>query len=362
MARVLRLSVIAICLFSIGAHAWFAVVAGSASQSHDFACLYYGSHVALDTTLSNNIMYEEARIAELYPRYMERSPFVYNYSVLAAYVLAPLMLLPFPLARLAWGVINLLAYLTAVWWWLARTKNSSDLLWVGLLIALIWTPLIHNQDWLQSNPLVLLIVAAGIVLAHDRHPWAAGLLFGLGASIKLLPLVVAGVLIFKNWRTIFAACSVVGLALVLPGGWAWVEQLLTYEHQNINPLRIALGSGPFAGVVVVVVLTTAFFAYRCRSKPVLALAAVALPAGLIVSPVVAGYYLVLLIPAFLFVLAVRDRLAIWQEILVWLSWGSINIAVAVGHNYMGAVVVLWLTCLSVLARLNTPRLSRTATC
>ncbi len=128
-----------------------------------------------------------------------------------------------PLSRLswegfsrAWGWILLLSSMGVGLLIPSPTPRSGEdrrlVLGAGLLLAALFLPTTESARLGQINALLAVLCAGALVLAARRRGVLAGLLLGLGASLKLVPVLLAGPLLLgRRWKVPLG-----GLLLGLP--------------------------------------------------------------------------------------------------------------------------------------------------
>lgn len=158
-----------------------------------------------------------------------------------AWLMAPLALMPVPMAYLIWTLLNLAAFLAVGWLVCPGSRLTKATL---ILLALALWP-IHYQFWLGQwvvTTLALLGVAWWLL---DRKRWlAAGIFIALAVCAKPQDawLVPVALLVSGRWRPVIA-CAVAGLTL----GVASVASLgPSGVHAWFDSLQIAR-TNPFMG-------------------------------------------------------------------------------------------------------------------
>jgi alpha-1,2-mannosyltransferase len=135
-------------------------------------------------------------------------------------VTAPLALLPYAAARLAWVATTAAAYAATI---RGIDRGRGALL---LVLALAYTGASQNLLWTQTGFLSAALLGGGALLV-DPRPWLAGILFGALVYKPQLGLLLPFALIAgRHWRTLSAAASTVlvltGLTLACFGTEIWV--------------------------------------------------------------------------------------------------------------------------------------------
>ena len=140
------------------------------------------------------------------------------YPPFAALVVSPLAALSDRAATSLWLVLELLCTIAAAVI-LARTALPKT--WprveLGLLAALTFAPATYNYWHGQINPLILLLlVLAYQAYVHDREIMC-GVCVGLGAGIKLAPIVLVLLLLRRHWWKGATAALATGAFTALVG-------------------------------------------------------------------------------------------------------------------------------------------------
>ena len=251
-----------------------------------------------------------------------------------AWVTIPLTPLGAAGAFYAWRLLSLLAPVAA--WWIAAPGHGLNR-WLWLLAAVAWYPVLYGLAFGQPALVVLLTVAATLTLIESGRPIAAGVVLGVGMSLKpqlvlALPLVL---LAAGRWRVVAAWAISIGILaaasiLMLGGDGLSDYRSLLAEAQTLVNNRYftpayVLGPGVLSYVAeAVVLIVAAAAAYAQRREPsdrIFALALVASALG-------ATYwhlqdFTILLGAAWLFW---RSDPPIWQR--AWLAAVALTIELA----------------------------------
>jgi hypothetical protein len=192
----------------------------------------------------------------------------------------------------AWTLLSLVALVAA--WWIAA-PGAGLKRWLWLLGALAWYPLLYGLAFGQPALVVLLTVAATWKLLESGRPYPAGIVLGVGMSLKpqlvlALPLVL---LATGRWRAAAAWALSIGvlaaasLLMLGAGGLSDYRSLLAEAQTLVNnryftPAYI-LGPGVLSyiaeAVVLIVAAGAAYAQRRAPSDRVFALALVASALG-----------------------------------------------------------------------------------
>ena len=159
------------------------------------------------------------------------------YSPVVAIAAAPLHMIPFEAARLAWLAVNVgcLVYLVRRW----------------ALAALVFLPVALELYWGNIDLLIAAVIVAGF-----RYPaaWAFALLTKVTPAVGLLWFVIRG-----EWRSLAAAMGTTAVLSVLsflvePSWWtAWIEVLFrsTSTPQTATLLDVPIGFRMVAAMLLV---------------------------------------------------------------------------------------------------------------
>ena len=229
---------------------------------------------------------------------------------------------------LAWLLFFGLFALPAVMW---RSNDLHTLVWFGLLF-LSPTFLLFGLGEVHLDILVGLSILGGFLAARRNHYVAAGVILGLGITIKFLPVVALVYLALQpdsnssQRRQQFTQLLIPALLLVALAYLPWLGSDLLGNLPNFAAVwranaglfeivRLVLPSDPARWLMLGMGLATAAFIWmRWRKQPAVA-TALTLLAFLLFSPVVHAWYL---LPA-----ALLLPLAPLRSTLAWLATMSV---------------------------------------
>lgn len=264
----------------------------------DFPAFYRAAKVIHDSDVPDTSVYE---VDSKTNKYNIPEAFVhYRFSVLIAYLMSPLALLPYNAAKALMIAINFLAYGFSMAIILYLKKATGRWFIYPLALSFIWMPFIHDIRFVQVNSCLLFLVTLSVLFAVKNRPFIGGSILGLAALFKVFPIAIAMVLGIKNWRIIVSCAVTFGLALLFPGTKEWfssfaytpfLDKLYSVIYLALKEYSIVL----YGVYVSIIGGLTALTAYHCRDRDYLSLTALAIPATLLTMPVIEYFHLVLLI-------------------------------------------------------------------
>jgi len=326
---------------------YFSLQAANNSPTRDFAAFYYGSKVVLDSSLPNSSAYDGDLIPSLYSKYeIPIEPLEYLYSIPVAYLLSPITLFSYTSAKIVWSILSLVIYLLSVililrWRWVSGAQFN-----VLLSVSLIWIPIYLNQFWLQSNSLILFLIVIALLAASKQRHYLSGSVLALAALFKLFPLAIAMVLGLKNWRIIVGFVVVFGLSMLIPGSTDWFTRIAEVHHPNYTTTYRLLDDNWVYVYVIVIAGITALVTWLKRDADYAMLAAIAIPAALLTSPVVGGYYLVIAIFSYVYLFTVERPK--WLVAFLVASLCLTDFIAIIYDQYTIGLLVLWVVTLAYL--------------
>jgi hypothetical protein len=335
--------IVFICFVSVH----FALLPIVENSMSDFSAFYYAAHIVLDPSVPNETLYDIDAFYALHPRYgAEEKPMPYIYSIPAAYLFSPLAILPFKEAKIVMNCISLVLYLSSVIIILYLGKAPARWFINGLAVSLAWLPFFENQHYLNTNALLLFLIALAVMAAVKERPVLSGFLLGIASLVKLFPIALALAMGLKN-RRIFIACIIpFAVLIVLSGSIKWFSAM-----SRIKPIYTAafqwLGPPYFILYVFIILGITSYILYRGRSVEHPLLVSFAIPAVFLIMPVVEYHHLTLLIFPFAYLLAKVDRLD--RRLLAVLFFAIILVIVAYFFNALAVLsVFLFWVCLAII--------------
>jgi hypothetical protein len=172
---------------------------------------------------------------------------------LFAWIIAPLTVLPLPIAYGLWSVLSLGAF---IWSWFITAPHTGMAKLALLLGGLAMWPVVDALYYGQPSLLIIALVAAAWWLCSRERPGAAGVVLALATALKpqvvfVLPfaLLVAGrTRLFVTWA---AGCALLAILFALTLGQTGIERwwhaliyLQSDPHHSYFTLAYLLGAGP----------------------------------------------------------------------------------------------------------------------
>ena len=177
---------------------------------------------------------------DLYATYPDEHRDRFKYSPAFAFLFIPLAYAPWGPALLIWQLGNAMALFYALTRLLKR--RSAD-----LAIAIVFLEVWRSMQNVQSNALVAATIILAFVAFEERKSVQGAVWIGVGAAIKIFP-VLGGVFALPTrhrWRAAAAASAVLGAVLLLPllvtsppmlwaqyRSWLTVEQVDAAAHMD----------------------------------------------------------------------------------------------------------------------------------
>jgi hypothetical protein len=317
------------------------------SVTRDFAAFYCAGSIVIDSSLRDVSVYDPVAMEKAAIGLgLDVKPEKYLYSIPIAYLFSPLTLLSYDDAKLAFLIISFILYFTAIVIILKTMLPIKKWFSFFAIVPWIWLPFLINQQWIQSNSLLLLWIALGVYLAMQRKDLSAGFMFGIAILMKVFPIILVLLIGIKNWRIFAASLATASLFFVFPGSFRWIEVLMYTNHPNSSPIvHISNALGPFWRLAFqgAIFGLSAVLVYRFKRRDYLLISAFGVISSLLISPVVGAYYYTLLILCFVYLYSAREKLPIWMKligIISFLIFGFTNNYYTL--NFI-ALLLLWFT-------------------
>ena len=306
--------------------------------------------------------------------------FGFTYPPYVALVIAPLAVLPLPVATTLWlliGQASLLAACRLLTWFPGTTPGPSNpaarhFRWL-VLLAILWPPALANLLFGQFAVLVLFLLVAVRSLLLQGRPLLAGVCLA-AAIVKpqlvvlALPLLLIAAWERPGWRRLWLGC-LGGVALLLAAGFAiapdwlaaWGQEAVTYARvaAPVSTVGLLLRLTPttdwtwlvtllLQAAVVALVAGHALRLVRQRSGGTLPeVAGLVAPAiiatSLAIPPLYEWNSVLLLVPLAETLFTIRQRLALtqrpfWPVIIVLLLLSAATAPLALAYPNQSRVV------------------------
>jgi hypothetical protein len=305
--------------FGIVVVAFAASIFVSALLSHkiynsDFPVYYFVASTILDPQASPEDVYRYPEDTENKYSIPERKDVRdrFLYSLLAAYLLAPLGWFPYYAAKAVMIFVNIAAYLCAVVVILKLGNVSNRWVVWGAGISCLWLPFLSTLMGGQINGLILLLVAVAVLAATRGHPYLCGALFALAALFKLFPLAIALVLGIRNRRILIGFSVLFGASFLIPGASEWISRIIEFLKENeevqlpvyvwlktMNPLLVLIIPILIAGMTALVTVLS-----KDTDYPMLA--SFAIPAIFLSMPRLGYYHLTVLVFSYCYLFSRKE--------------------------------------------------------
>ena len=314
------------------------------STEPDFSAFYYAAMVVLDSDIPITEIYNPKPSQQLADKYEINQPVKpYIYSIMVAYILTPLTLFSYQTAKVVWNLLNIAMYVIAIVIPLRLGRASGGYFYLLLILGLIFAPFLRNQYWMQTSVFVFLLVSWSIYLMTKGRIYISGIILGLATLIKVYPIAVAMVLLFKNWRITLTTLTIISVSFLIPGSLNWIEAIPNVG-KYYSEGYILLGPNLFVAFVTFVILTTALMAYRFRDLDYPELACLAIPAGIIILPVIEYHFLTVLMFPMLYILSLHKDDLLWLKIAILVSIAIISMWLKFpGTLVLWCAISLWVT-------------------
>jgi len=278
----------------------------------DFPVYYFVASTILDPHASNEDVY-------LYPEDTENKYAIperkdvrdrFLYSVLAAYLLAPLGWFPYYTAKAVMIFVNIAAYLCAVVV-ILRLGNVSDR-WVvwGAGISCLWLPFLSTLMGGQINGLILLLIAVAVLAATRGYPYLCGALFAIASLFKLFPLAIVMVLGLRNRRILVGFAVLFGASFLIPGATEWISRIINFLKEDVKIPAYALleTMHPLLVLIIPILIAvmTALVTVLSKDTDYPMLASFAIPAAFLSMPRLGYYHLTALVFSYCYMFTLKD--------------------------------------------------------
>jgi hypothetical protein len=321
--------VLLVCFF-------FSVFLSRYTYDTDFPAFYY----AASTILDRNTPYISVYDIDTDNRYsipevtdFHTPPFIY--SIPAAFIIAPLGLMPYFEAKAAMIFINIMMYLAAITIILKMGGVSGRWFTYPLALLCLWWPFIQTLRHGQVNGILLFLIALAVLAATKNHPILCGIFLAMASLFKLFPIAIAMVLGIKNWR-VFTSCIVAfAVSFIIPGSLEWFQGIKNIYGGNYAPIFLWLkqfGLVWYWVYAAIIAGFSAFIVYRAKSVDYPLFASFAIPTALLTMPIIQYNHLTLLAFSYSHIIVTTKRYRylmltaiIFSFILINISWFFFNL-------------------------------------
>ncbi len=316
--------------------ACFSLFTARTSFNSDFPVFYAAAKKILEPQTPNSSVYDVSRLSSYKAPETCSKEKTFIYSVAAAYLLAPLALMPYFTAKATMIFINIVLYLASIALILRFKEASGRQFTYPLFLGWLWFPFVQGIRGGQVNAVILfLIILAAYSAAKERIVFS-GLLLAAAALFKLFPLAIAMALGVKNWR-ISAYCALFFvISLLIPGSLRWFAAIgHIYKADSMFTYSLLEGGSfalPAALYIAAVTGFTAAILYRYRYTDYLLLVAFTIPAAFLLMPIVEYHHLTLLIFSYVCLLPPSNKESRWLLRIALLSFIIIDASLLVSRQ------------------------------
>lgn len=257
----------------------------------DFPVYYHTAKTILDPSSHNAEVYALGASTK-YSIPEDLKPIAFIYSMAAAYLMAPLALLPYYIAKAFMIFLNCMAYLGAIAITLRINGTSGRFFFYPLALSFLWIPFLQDLRSGQIDGPLLLLVACAVFWAAQNRPALSGTFLGIASLFKLFPLAIAMVLGLRNWRILVACILIFSTTFLIPGSFDWFSALGNI-NKNYSPIYMCLtryGKSWFYLYAMMIAGITALVSHRCKCENHAILVSLAIPAVLLIMPIIEYYH------------------------------------------------------------------------
>ncbi|NLN49990.1 MAG: DUF2029 domain-containing protein [Clostridiales bacterium] len=310
----------------------------------DFSAFYYAASVILDPDISITEVYNPNPSQQLVEKYGINQPVKpYIYSIAVAYILTPLTLFSYQTAKVVWNLLNIAMYVVAILIPLRLGRASGIYALLLVCLGLVFAPFLRNQFWMQTSVFVFLLVSCAVYLMTKGRFYMSGILLGVATLFKIYPIAVAMVFLFKNWRIPLTTLIVILGSFLIPGSLNWIQAMYNVGRYYSEGY-VLLGPSLFVVFVAIVIFATALIAFRFRELDYQTLATLAIPAGIIILPVIEFHFLTVLMFPIIYLLSLYKDDLLLLKIIVLVSIALISAWL----KFPGSLVLWCAICLWVI--------------
>ena len=291
---------------------YFSVFLSHYTYNTDFAQYYSIANKILDSNIPNISIYD-IDTANKYSIPEATEIHGFPYSMIAAYMMSPLALIPYFKAKSLMIFINILMYLASIAIALKLGRASGRWFVYPLALLCLWPPFIENMRQGQINAILLFLIAVAVFAATKNRPALCGIFLAIAALFKVFPVAIAMVIGIKNWR-IFASCFVAFvISFFIPGSLKWFEAInnnLTRFDFLYNPIYLWLQQfGPvwFWLYASAIGSCTAIVAFRTKDANYPILISFAIHAVFLTMPILEYAHFTLLAFPYAYIIVSAER-------------------------------------------------------
>jgi len=276
-------------------------------EETDFPVFYCAAKIALDPATPISKVYDTSvlmgcKVPEALNQ-EQKQGLHFIYSIPAAYILAPIALLPYFYAKTLIIILDILCYLATI---PQLIKSISHKIYLAnsflySLLACLWLPFQFDIRFAQINSILFLLIAIATVKAK-KTPFLAGFLLGVATLFKLYPLGIALLIGIKNWRVAAMCLFTVFVSLTFTDSEIWFTEISNISRVEITPIYLLIKFNFFLYIVYACVIAgiTALLVYIGAFEDTF-ITGLSITALFIIMPIVEYYHLVLLIIPILFI-------------------------------------------------------------
>lgn len=314
-----NITVFTIFILVISINIFVAAKAAVLNPRSDISAFYYAANVVLDSGITNEKVYDVDVMRSISANYgIHHYPMPFVYSVASAFIMSPIVLLPYRIAGLVFNLVNIPLFMCAIAIVMLLGRISKLYLFGSLAVLSLWMPFLYSQYWLQSNALMIFLIALAVLAAARGRPLTSGILIAIASLFKLYPLAFAACLGIKNWR-ILAACLAIFIAsFLIPGSTEWFAAIRNIHPYGSSPIQTPVfaclnhaGSVWYIIYALIIIAITALISYQNRNADYPLLMSFVIPAAFLVNPYIDYHHLTMLALSYAYILARREIFPRW---------------------------------------------------
>jgi hypothetical protein len=286
----------------------------------------------------------------------------FAYPLYVVFILAPMVLVPFPVATVLFIILGLITGILSAWFWSRLLGRGDSILHVVITIVLFlgsW-PFVLGLRVHQPALIVFALMSGAMMAIVARRPWLGGFLLALATIKPQSVIAIVGWLMIwslSSWKDRKGVLISFGLTLsamlsaaefLVPGWfWEWREAMTAYiRYAPLTGAFVELMFGQLLGKIVGVLVAAGTFVFcwkarkdepdtnRFKLAPALILSA-----NLFITPVWHAYDHIFLLPPAILLWEWREQFFQLKPIqrgilrfsalaLIW-QWFAVAVAVAI---------------------------------